>query len=299
MNLRQLQFAQTVAETRSFSKAAELCNATQPTLSNAIAQLEAEIGGKLFVRTTRKVGLTAFGEFILPHIRAVLDARTELVSAADAYQNTGHKLLRIGFSPLVDMRLLDRVLAPYRQENPNVDIFFKECLLDDLAQRLGEDTLDIAIVPQSGEKTSFERFAFYSDDLYYLPVSGERQRNGPIRICDLPPTPVILTGGGCGLNATLKALFDSQGVMMHPYPGQAVSYKAIEDWVDLGIGAAILPEAKLTVAREAAIPLQQNDGRPAAFAFEWIWPSVAAKSHTHAFIDYVRGRVPALVADKG
>ncbi|HOV05044.1 MAG TPA: LysR family transcriptional regulator, partial [Kaistiaceae bacterium] len=46
MNLRQLQFVVAVAETRSFSRAAEACHATQPTLSNAVGQLEAELGGR-------------------------------------------------------------------------------------------------------------------------------------------------------------------------------------------------------------------------------------------------------------
>ncbi|PVV15385.1 MAG: LysR family transcriptional regulator, partial [gamma proteobacterium symbiont of Ctena orbiculata] len=54
MNLKQLQFAAHVAETHSFSRAAELSFATQPTLSNAISQLEDELGGRLFNRTTRR-----------------------------------------------------------------------------------------------------------------------------------------------------------------------------------------------------------------------------------------------------
>ncbi|WP_353573394.1 LysR family transcriptional regulator, partial [Candidatus Albibeggiatoa sp. nov. BB20] len=112
MNLKQLLFAQSVAETCSFSQAAEMCHATQPTLSNSISQLEDELGGKLFVRTTRKVDLTVFGEYMLPFIRAVLDDKNELQQAAQAYHNPEHKLLRIGLSPLIDMKLLNHVLIP-------------------------------------------------------------------------------------------------------------------------------------------------------------------------------------------
>lgn len=64
MNLSQLRFAQAVAELQSFSRAAEHCHVTQPSLSNGIAQLENELGGKLFERTTRSVHLTPFGKHL-------------------------------------------------------------------------------------------------------------------------------------------------------------------------------------------------------------------------------------------
>ena len=81
MKLRQLQFVQAVVEHGSFSRAAELCHATQPTLSNAIAQLETELGGKLFTRTTRRVDLTPFGAYLMPDLTAVLEARDEMRTA--------------------------------------------------------------------------------------------------------------------------------------------------------------------------------------------------------------------------
>ena len=70
MNLGPLRFAKAAAEERSFSKAAEKCNVTQPTLSNGIALLEEEVGGRLFARTTRRVDLTPFGAQLLPLIEA-------------------------------------------------------------------------------------------------------------------------------------------------------------------------------------------------------------------------------------
>lgn len=65
MNLSQLRYVKAVAETGSFTQAAEQCYVTQPTLSNGIAQLEQEFEERIFVRTTRIVSLTPFGEHIL------------------------------------------------------------------------------------------------------------------------------------------------------------------------------------------------------------------------------------------
>jgi len=75
MNLSQLKYVKAVAETSSFSRASEKSFVTQPSLSNAIAQLEEELGDRLFFRTTHSVSLTPFGERMLPLVTAVLDDR--------------------------------------------------------------------------------------------------------------------------------------------------------------------------------------------------------------------------------
>ena len=57
MNSSHLKFVKATAEFKSFSKAAQFCHVTQPTLSNGISKLEEELGDKIFVRTTRMVDL--------------------------------------------------------------------------------------------------------------------------------------------------------------------------------------------------------------------------------------------------
>src|SRR5258706_9278016 len=106
MNLSQLRFASTVASTGSFTAAAAECCVTQPTLSNGIAQLENELGERLFVRTTRKVALTPFGVHVLPYINEVLSAQASLVHQTQAFLSPGKRLIRIGTSPLVSANLL-------------------------------------------------------------------------------------------------------------------------------------------------------------------------------------------------
>jgi DNA-binding transcriptional LysR family regulator len=298
MNLKQLQFAARVAETHSFSRAAELSYATQPTLSNAISQLEEELGGRLFSRTTRKVELTGFGEFILPRILDVLQSRDELIKTAESYHNPQHKILRIGFSPLVDMQRLNRVLIPFRQQHPEVSLFFKECFIDDLAERLEREQIDIEIIPTMDKQDSLTSYPFYQDNLYYLPADENAQISNRLsfKLADLPTTPIILTGGGCGLNDALTALFRSQGVHLEPYPGQALTYKAIEDWASLGIGAGILPRAKISPENKTLFPLFIEQDRPASFSYVWRWRSGRSLSaHLNAFIEYIQTTVPALI----
>jgi len=298
MNIKQLQFAKSVAESKSFSKAAEVCHASQPTLSNAISLLEDQLGGRLFVRTTRKVDLTAFGEYMLPYIQTMLADLQELEQAADAYHNRQQKMLRIGLSPLIDMQRLDQILAPFRQSNPQVKVFFKECLLDDMQARMASDQIDVVVAP-SGMLTSEQPpVFFYEEPLYYLPKEDavNRKKQFQYKLNDLPDSQIILTGGGCGLNGSLEKLLKNENIQLNSYPGQALSYKVIEEWASLGIGAGILPRAKISKDNKFASPLMKSDSEAAIFSYEWIIAgNTVVRNEVSIFVDYLLDVVPALI----
>ena len=102
MNLAQLGFVDAVAFERSFTAAAAKCHVTQPTLSNGIRQLEEELGGRLFERTTRSVRLTELGQHLLPYVREVLNAQKMLVSQTKTFLHPMQRLIRAGTSPLMN-----------------------------------------------------------------------------------------------------------------------------------------------------------------------------------------------------
>lgn len=298
MKLRQLQFVLAIARTQSFSHAAEITNATQPTLSNAVSQLETELGGKLFARTTRKVELTAFGRHMMPFLQAVADAEREAASAAETYHNPSRKMLRIGFSPLVDMQMVTSITEPFRRIAGDVDIYFKECLLDDLSDRIASGAIDLAILPRDIVPASLEHLPFYTDPLIYLPrQDGRPQTDHALSIPDLPPDPIIMTGGGCGLNASLEKLFSQDNATITPYPGYAISYPVIQEWTWLGLGAGILPRAKLSDDTSGGHKLLRASGQPAEMAFFWTWqPEAAGITHVREFLEFIQNTAPKLVA---
>ncbi len=298
MNLKQLQFALLVAQTGSFSRAAELAFATQPTLSNAISQLEEELGGRLFNRTTRKVEITPFGRTLLPYMQRVAQSRDDLLEAAEQYLNPTHKMLRIGFSPLVDMQRLNQAIQPFRQRHPDVHVYFKECFVDELSSRLHATQIDIQVVVARELAAEENSMAFYRDELRYLPAADESdQQAGPLPISELPTAPIILTGGGCGLNDAVERMFASERCKFSPYPGQALTYKVIEEWTSIGIGAGILPTSKLSADNTSARPLLLSNNEPAVFAYEWIWKRGKTLSDTMIeFLTHIEKAVPALVA---
>ncbi|MCR2600253.1 LysR family transcriptional regulator, partial [Salmonella enterica] len=78
MNLRELEYLVALAEQRNFHRAAEVCNASQPTLSAQIRKLEEELGVTLFERSSRGLILTQAGEAAVRRARIILQEVTQL-----------------------------------------------------------------------------------------------------------------------------------------------------------------------------------------------------------------------------
>src|SRR5258708_38073630 len=74
MEMHQVRYFLAVAQELNFSRAAEICNVTQPSLSRAIQQLEGELGGPLFHRERHLTHLTDLGHMGLPHLETVYNA---------------------------------------------------------------------------------------------------------------------------------------------------------------------------------------------------------------------------------
>lgn len=77
MNLQQLHYFRVLAEVKHFTKAANQIMVSQPSLSNAISDLESELGVPLFERTSRNVSLTKYGELYLPYVERALDSLSD------------------------------------------------------------------------------------------------------------------------------------------------------------------------------------------------------------------------------
>ena len=302
MNLNQLRYASAAAATASFSRAAEQCHVTQPTLSNGIAQLEEELGGALFERTTRKVALTSFGEEILPLIEAVLQTQGELEARAKAFFDPAHQLLRIGLSPLIDMRLLTHVLEPYRAEFPDVDVFFKECFLDDLDERMEKGQIDVMLCPFLPQEKSARGVAateIYKEKLHYLParsVATAQTQDGAVLLSNIADDTFILSHDGCGLATATRTIFSKAGVKLKEYAGHTMSYQVMQEWADLGIGSTILPGSRVSKEfRDKTCTLMLTPKKPALIRIDALWKrSSAYPDHIEAFRRHLIERAPGL-----
>ena len=306
MNLRHIEFVIAAAAERSFSRAAERCHVTQPTLSNGIALLESEVGGQLFVRTTRKVELSPLGLQLLPLIESLSRAHTELKASVRAYYDPALRMLRIGLSPLVDVRRIAEVLEPFERANKDCKTFFKEYFLPDLEQRLRSAQLDMIIWPRQPYRAvprSMICVPFYVEDLYYMaphdPTATDHALAGT-SIREIAGQTFVLGPDGCGLAAVMRGLFKKARLRLNEYSGQALSYQVMQDWADIGIGATVLPRSRFSPQfAPRTVPLLTNTQQAAQVSFDALWMRDAAyPPHVTELHQYFRTRVPKLMTGR-
>jgi len=289
MNLSQLRYAKAVAETGSFTQAAEHCHVTQPTLSNGIFHLEQELEGKLFTRTTRSVSLTPFGQHILPFIDNVLKAQKELLDQTRIFVNPLHKVIRIGASPLIKSSWLMPMLDNFRTEHEEFEIILHEQNMADLYRMLEGGLLDFSFGIIEAHKSSFEGTFLYSEPLYYIPRSTNYpEAEGSVYFENIASEIFVMVPDACGLAKATRSIFRSHRRKLNEYPGEALSYQVLEEWAVLGLGAAILPKSKLQSSTQRAYAMADKDGKQIYLSFEAVWRNDSHMfSHLEEFKNYL------------
>lgn len=291
MNFSHLRFAATVASTGSFTAAATRCCVTQPTLSNGIAQLEQLLGGRLFVRTTRRVSLTTFGERTLPLIGAVLDAQEVLLQEAQKALRLDLGEIRIGASPLISAPLLGLMLESFRQRHPGINVILRQMNMHDLERMLADGNLDFIFTIADARTGSWVAAPLYEEPLCYVPrgatwSSGERPNF--VHFKEVAEETYVMLPNVCGLARSTRALFRQHRRKLRIYPGEAMSYQVLEEWAVLGMGAAILPRSKLTTTGQTAVPILDKAGQEVTISFEARWQRTASASHLRELAEHLR-----------
>ena len=146
MNIRDLQYAVVLADTRHFGRAAAACFVGQPTLSAQIRKLEEHLGVTLFERTKRSVAITPIGEEIVGQARVLLDQAARIEETAQASRDPLSGPLRLGMIPTIGPYLTPTLLPSLRHGLPNVALNLSEDTTKVLERRLLDGEIDAAIL---------------------------------------------------------------------------------------------------------------------------------------------------------
>jgi LysR family transcriptional regulator, hydrogen peroxide-inducible genes activator len=277
VNIQQLRYAKAVADLGSFVQAAARCCVTQPTLSNAIAQLELELGHKLFHRTTRSVRMTPEGAQLLPDICDLLNTQEVLVARARALSNPQRCVIRVGVSPIVGVKRVTMVIEAFHQANPNVEIIFRELNLAEMLRLLDIGQIDFAFGPSdpmAESQLGYQAAFFQEEPLVFVPNSRTKASylgRQSVGLRDIVEETFVMVPDACGLTKSTRALFAGHGLALKEYSGHAMSYSVLQDWADLGIGSSILPQSKLLQGTTGAIPIATHTGAAVQIRYHCVW----------------------------
>lgn len=195
--LRQLEFLCAVADNGSFSKAAEACHVTQPTLSAAIKEVEGLLGVQLIERESRGASLTQAGETAVERARVILSDTADLVAAA---QQAGAPLtggFRLGAIPTIAPFLLPRTLKALRAAHPNLKLYLREDQTERLIEGLRARKLDAALIALPWEASGIETMELGDDEfLLVAPTGHSLTEKRDLKSSDLIEEDVLLLEDG-------------------------------------------------------------------------------------------------------
>jgi LysR family hydrogen peroxide-inducible transcriptional activator len=270
--LRQLRFLVAVADTLNFTRAAEQCHVTQPTLSSGLMELEDQLGVTLAERSKRRVMLTPVGEELARRARVVLNDVADIEALARAQAGMGQTDLRLGVIPTVGPFLLPRAMPLLREAWPDLRLFLREELTEQLLEGLAEGRLDLIIIALPHEIGAIETELLFEDGYQLATPVGHSLAGQPevtgARLAGA--SLLLLEKGHCLQRHALEAYAD-----LRSPPGDAfaaTSLPTLLSMVEEGLGITLLPQLAIDagIARGHSTDLTpMPDARPRQVVLAW------------------------------
>ena len=294
MEIHQLTYFVAVAETGSFSRAAERCNIAQPSLSQQIQKLEQELGGLLFDRLPRRVVLTDAGHSLLPRAKSILGELHDIKRSAGQEADSTEGMLSVGFIPTIAPFVLPRAIKRFSRDFPNARLVVHEGLTETLVRDLVDGKLDVGITSTPIHNRRVRTQELLSEPL--LVASSKKNdiiRHANIRVKELDDFPFIALSEMHCLGEQVQSFCYQQHLELKVVCSTS-QLTTVQNCVAMGLGVSLVPRALALGDRSKQIVYRNlSDAAPqrkiaAATHLERTQSFLAKK-----FIEIVREEYPA------
>ncbi|OEZ58087.1 LysR family transcriptional regulator [Duganella sp. HH105] len=284
MNLSHWRVLVAAADAGNISRAAEQVGITQSGASQAIAQMEASLGAPLLVRDRRAVSVTAFGEQVVAHARAMLAQFDAIRSLSHAAQGLHAGRIRLASFPSLLTTVLPPLLNAFKRSHPGIDVVALEGTDEEVEQWLAADTIELGVLlnpaPQR-QAVIIGRDAWVA----VLPshhALGRRSSEQGVALDELAGQPFVLATGGCEVNA--RSLVMQEGLMLSDIRVTVRDLGSAAVLVREGLGVSIIPESALPEDRRGLRVMQLEPRRYREFGLVSS-PAGRASAAVQTFLD--------------
>jgi LysR family transcriptional regulator, hydrogen peroxide-inducible genes activator len=242
MEFHQLRYVCAIAETGSFSRAAERCQVAQPSLSQQVLKLEEDLGAKLFDRLGRSVRLTEAGRAFLPHARSILSQmETARSSVADKCADVRGSVA-VGVIPTIAPYLMPRYTTAFAKKYPEAKLRIVEETTPVLVESLRDLSIDLAILALPLRHKDLELFPIRTEPLFaVLPKNHPRAATESLALKDLRGESfVMLRDGHCFRDLSLAACTHARVTPRIAF--ESGQFSSIFGMVAAGVGISLVPE---------------------------------------------------------
>lgn len=301
MNLRDLKYLITVAETEHFGHAAAQCYISQPTLSGQIKKLEQELGVTIFERTNRSVSTTPIGLEIVKHAKLILEQADVIKQLAQAQRDPLAGALRVGAIPTVSPYLIPLILMPLKKQYPQMRLILSEEITDMLTQRLLDHQIDVAILATAVKEPELDIIPLFEEPFWLAhPRNHELYNKEEINRRDLSRINLLLLADGhCLTNQVMDVCRIKEGAIDDEMADlRAASLETLLQLVGAGFGCTLVPALAVrgswtTDSGIIARKLQLKDAyRRVQFVFRKTFPR---KKAIEALANVIRSQLPNTV----
>ena len=289
LNVRYLRALVAVAHFGSLVNACAFLQTSQSALSRTITRIEKLVGGKLFVRSTRRVELTAAGrEFVAVSERVLNDLQITVGGLREIATEQRGQVIVSSF-PIVVQRLLPLLVRTFRERRPQVDVHLRGGCNSQVIEDVGGGVADFGITYGDSIPDSLERMDARRESLHVvLPKNHPlAEESGPIRLVQLRDLPLVSPprdGYASKLveNAAAAAGFTLRHAVLVP------GFPEVFAYVRAGVGVGILPSGAMSAplspdvrarllsapALSVSVTLIRRAGRHASPAASSFWSLV-------------------------
>ncbi|MDG2115391.1 MAG: LysR family transcriptional regulator [Porticoccaceae bacterium] len=262
MNNQNLKAFITVAECNSFSVAADRLYLTQSAISKRIAQLEQQIGKRLFDRIARQVSLTEAGAELLPRAQRILTEYENALQAINDLSGEASGTLRLAISHHLGLHRLPTILKQFALQFPNVTLDIEFTDSEKAYEQVLHGETEVAVITLALDSHhNINSKKIWRDPLQFVcandhPLAKLQQP----ALEDLAKYPIILPGLNTYTGRIIQNLFHQQGIPLKST--MSTNYlETISTMVEIGLGWSVLPETlvrdlyvmpfdQVTIARE-------------------------------------------------
>ncbi|MCF6295108.1 MAG: LysR substrate-binding domain-containing protein [Flavobacteriaceae bacterium] len=197
MTITQLHYVLAVAEHQNFTKAAEKCFVTQPTLSMQIQKLEDQLNILIFDRSKKPIELTDVGKKIVHQAKNIVNEADRIKDIVDQQKGFIGGEFKLGIIPTVMPTLLPMFLKTFIKKYPKVKLKIEELTTEEIISRINDGHLDAAIAATPLENEDIkERVLFYEPFVGYIPSHHRLSEKSKIDISDLDIDDMLLLEDG-------------------------------------------------------------------------------------------------------
>jgi DNA-binding transcriptional LysR family regulator len=243
MDNQNLKAFITVANSGSFSEAADRLYLTQSAISKRIAQLEQQMGKKLFDRIARQVTLTEAGSELLPRARRILQEYENALQAINDLSGEASGTLRLAISHHLGLHRLPPILKQFAQQYPNVTLDIEFMDSEKAYEQVLHGQSEVAVITLALESHhNIHSKKIWNDPLRFICAQDHQlaQLKKP-QLKDLAEYPIILPGLNTYTGRIIQNLFQQEGIPLKA-PMSTNYLETISTMVEIGLGWSVLPE---------------------------------------------------------